>query len=210
MCRSGWKSSRSPRHQPMDSLSNRGEELHTYIVILTHWNILAYDPNWRTNKLCMSISGDMRGDVYLNATLTKDGHILHKDTKKHAYPSTGKVRFLRLRRQSAPYTDQTVLKFLQKTVQELSYTCRIQRSSTTYYHCSLTCTLLCAIRAHRTIRSHANLQSHRKKCHRTSSAPRPLSSLPPRRGDVSAACCLSCPDLTCLSLLSTNQHTCLL
>lgn len=54
--RSGWKPSRSPKRQPMDSLSNRG---------------------------------DKRGDTYVNATLTKDGHILHKDGKKQTFPPTG-------------------------------------------------------------------------------------------------------------------------
>ena len=34
-------------------------------------------------------AGDRRGELYLTGTLTKDGHIVHKDTKKHAYPSTG-------------------------------------------------------------------------------------------------------------------------
>lgn len=33
--------------------------------------------------------GEMRGDTCITATITRDGHIVHKDSKKHSYPPTG-------------------------------------------------------------------------------------------------------------------------
>lgn len=33
--------------------------------------------------------GESRGDTCITATITKDGHIVHKDSKKHSYPPTG-------------------------------------------------------------------------------------------------------------------------
>jgi hypothetical protein len=30
--------------------------------------------------------------VYLTATLTKDGHIIHKDTKKKSFPAAGRMQ----------------------------------------------------------------------------------------------------------------------
>lgn len=86
-----------------NGLTNQKRWPCNWIITTTHSNTLPSCNTWpvwsEQLTYCIPIgvlkssellfAEESRGDVYITATLTKDGHIVYKDTKKHTFPSTG-------------------------------------------------------------------------------------------------------------------------